>query len=289
MSRWRRAAKPSRARRRGTEPQAAAATRPMVSPAQSLKAAGSHRPSRRVRTLKGVTVLVPAHNEADCLPDLLDRLSGTDVDRVIVVDNGSTDGTARVAAERGATVVSEPVRGYGRACLAGIRELVAAEHPPQILVFVDADDFLAPSQLEGLVAPIVRDAADLVVGERRSSPGDTGVRVHAQMGNALVTGVLRRLLGSHVRDLGPFRAIRFSCLRRLELDDPDYGWYVQMQVRALRSGCRVIGLPVDFHARTVGRSKVSGSLRGSVLAGIKILRTLAGEIGSGIERRHHSA
>ncbi len=238
--------------------------------------------------MKGVAVLVPARNEADCLPDLLDRLSAAGVDLVIVVDNGSTDGTAQIAAERGAVVTREPLPGYGRACLAGIGELVAEGQPPEVLVFVDADDFLAPSQIESLVAPIARDEADLVVGERQSNPGARGVRPHARMGNALVTSVLRRVYGNGVRDLGPFRAIRFSCLRRLELDDPDYGWYVQMQVRALRSGCRVVGVPVDFLARTAGRSKVSGSVRGSVFAGVKILWTLAGEIVGGPGRRHHS-
>lgn len=238
--------------------------------------------------MKGVAVLVPARNEADCLPDLLDRLSAADIDLVIVVDNGSMDDTARIAAERGAAVTLEPVPGYGRACLAGIRELAAAGQPPEVLVFMDADDFLAPSQIGSLVAPIAGDEADLVIGERRSNLGGPGVRWHARMGNALVTGVLRRVYGSGVRDLGPFRAIRFSCLRRLELDDPDYGWYVQMQVRALRSGCRVVGVPVDFHARTAGKSKVSGSVRGSVLAGIKILWTLTGEIVGGPGRRHHS-
>ncbi len=238
--------------------------------------------------MKGVAVLVPARNEADCLPDLLDRLSAADIDLVIVVDNGSMDDTARIAAERGAAVTLEPVPGYGRACLAGIRELAAAGPPPEVLVFMDADDFLAPSQIGSLVAPIAGDEADLVIGERRSNPGGPGVRRHARMGNALVTRVLRRVYGSGVRDLGPFRAIRFSCLRRLELDDPDYGWYVQMQVRALRSGCRVVGVPVDFHARTAGKSKVSGSVRGSVLAGIKILWTLTGEIVGGPGRRHHS-
>lgn len=238
--------------------------------------------------MKGVAVLVPARNEADCLPDLLDRLSAADIDLVIVVDNGSMDDTAQIAAERGAAVTLEPVPGYGRACLAGIRELAAAGQPPEVLVFMDADDFLAPSQIGSLVAPIAGDEADLVIGERRSNPGGPGVRPHARMGNALVTRVLRRVYGSGVRDLGPFRAIRFSCLRRLELDDPDYGWYVQMQVRALRSGCRVVGVPVDFHARTAGKSKVSGSVRGSVLAGIKILWTLTGEIVGGPGRRHHS-
>ncbi len=238
--------------------------------------------------MKGVAVLVPARNEADCLPGLLDRLSTAGIDLIIVVDNGSTDDTARIAADRGATVAREPAPGYGRACLAGIRELAAAGMPPEVLVFMDADDFLAPSQVGNLVAPIATQEADLVVGERRSSPGTRGVRPHARIGNALVTSVLRRLYGSSVRDLGPFRAIRFSCLRRLELDDPDYGWYVQMQVRALRSGCRVVGVPVDFHARTAGISKVSGSVRGSVLAGIKMLWTLAGEIVGGSDRRHHA-
>ena len=238
--------------------------------------------------MKGVAVLVPARNEADCLPDLLDGLSAAGVDLVIVVDNGSTDDTARIAAERAAAVTREPAPGYGRACLAGIRELAAKGQPPEVLVFVDADDFLAPSQIGSLVAPIARDEADLVVGERRSRPGGPGVRPHARMGNALVTSVLRLVYRSGVRDLGPFRAIRFSCLRRLELDDPDYGWYVQMQVRALRSGCRVVGVPVDFHARTAGTSKVSGSVQGSVRAGIKILWTLAGEIIGGPGRCHHS-
>lgn len=237
--------------------------------------------------MKGVAVLVPARDEAACLPQLLDRLSAAEIDRVIVVDNGSTDHTARLAAERGAAVIREPAAGYGRACQAGIRQLAAAPHPPAVLVFMDADDFLAPSQIGSLVGPVFRDEADLVIGERTSSPGSVGVRPHARLGNALVTSVLHRIYGSDVRDLGPFRAIRFSCVRHLELDDPSYGWYVQMQVRALRSGCRVVGVPVDFHARTAGSSKVSGSVRGSVRAGIKMLWTLAGEVVAGPRRRRH--
>lgn len=237
--------------------------------------------------MQGVAVLIPARNEAACLPDLLERLAAAGLDRVIVVDNGSTDDTARLAAELGAAVVHEPVPGYGRACQAGIRELAGRRRPPEIVVFVDADDSLAPPQIERLVAPIARGEADLVVGERRPGPGVRGVRWHARLGNALVTGLLRLIYGGGVRDLGPFRAVRFFCLRHLELDDPDYGWYVQMQVRAIRGGCRVVGLPVEFRARTAGSSKVSGSVRASVLAGIKILKTLAEEVAGSPERRHH--
>jgi glycosyltransferase involved in cell wall biosynthesis len=196
-----------------------------------------------------VAVLIPARNEAECLPRLLDRLSAAEVERTIVVDNGSTDSTAEIAAGRGATVVHVAEPGYGRSCLAG--------------------------------------RADQVVGERRSGPGVPGVRAHARLGNAFITTLLRRVYGSRVRDMGPFRAIRISCLQGLDLDDPDYGWFVQMQVRALRAGCRVRGVPVAFRARTAGVSKVSGSMSGSVRAGVKILKTLAYEILRSPGRAHH--
>ena len=234
-----------------------------------------------------VAVLIPARNEAECLPDLLDRLSAAEVECTIVVDNGSTDATAEIAAGRGATVVHVAEPGYGRACLAGIRELLSWEDRPEVLVFVDADDFLAPAQIEELVRPVLAGRADQVVGERRSDPGLPGVRAHARLGNAFITTLLRRVYGSRVRDMGPFRAIRISCLQGLDLDDPDYGWFVQMQVRALRAGCRVRGVPVAFRARTAGVSKVSGSMSGSVRAGVKILKTLAYEILRSPGRAHH--
>jgi glycosyltransferase involved in cell wall biosynthesis len=181
--------------------------------------------------------------------------------------------------------VAEP--GYGRACLAGIRELLSWENRPEVLVFVDADDLLAPAQIGELVRPVLAGRADQVVGERRSDPGVPGVRAHARLGNAFITTLLRRVYGSRVRDMGPFRAIRISCLQGLDLDDPDYGWFVQMQVRALRAGCRVRGVPVAFRARTAGVSKVSGSMSGSVRAGVKILKTLAYEILRSPGRAHH--
>lgn len=227
-----------------------------------------------------VAVLIPARNEEQALPELLGRLSNTSVpglEAVVVVDNGSTDATARVAAAAGARVVSEPKAGYGRACRRGIRAISAGAQPPDVVVFLDADDYLAALQVSALTAPIRAGAAEMVVGERRSRTGE-GVRRHAAFGNALILWFLRGVYGDTTRDMGPFRAIRFDCLWRLGLDDPDFGWYVQMQIRALRDGWRVASIPVSFRRRVHGRSKVSGSLRGSVAAGWVMLRTLAREI-----------
>ena len=183
--------------------------------------------------------------------------------------------TADVAKDLGALVVCEPRPGYGQACMAGIERL-RQESPPEVLIFLDADDFAAPKQLDSLLDPIRQGKADLVIGERRAC-GEGGVRWHARLGNQFIIAVLRTIFGSRVRDMGPFRAIRWSMLEALELDDPNYGWYVQMQVRALRFGYRVHGIEVDFERRTAGRSKVSGNVIASVRAGWVMLRTLAVE------------
>lgn len=221
-------------------------------------------------------LLIPARDEEAALPALFERLRGSGAvpDEIVVVDNGSRDATAKVARAAGATVVEEPRAGYGRACLRGIARLRAA--PPDVLVFLDADDLRAPAQLQRLLAPLAAGRADLVIGERASSRGG-GVRRHARLGNALVLALQRGLYGTTVRDMGPFRAIRWEALERLSLDDPAYGWYVQMQVRAARLGLRVTGVPVEFERRTAGRSKVSGSLRASVAAGRGMLATLVEE------------
>ena len=222
-------------------------------------------------------ILIPARDESDALPTVLESLVevGIGTDAVVVVDNGSSDGTGEIARTLGVNVVEEPRPGYGRACLAGMAWLRASRRP-DTLVFLDADDFSAPDQLGSLIDPIAAGAADLVIGERRSV-GSGGVRLHAKLGNQLVLTALRVLYGSSVRDMGPFRAIRWSALESLALDDTNYGWYVQMQVRALRAGFRVRGVPVDFERRTVGTSKVSGSAIGSARAGWVMLRTLAVE------------
>lgn len=225
-----------------------------------------------------VAVLIPARDEEASLPLLLEELtSAAPAVRLLVVDNGSRDGTAAVARTAGARVVSERRAGYGRACQAGLRALESAGTLPEVVVFLDADDHRAPSQLRRLLKPIRAGRADLVVGERRATNG-RGVRAHAALGNRLVTAVLRGLYGSSVRDMGPFRAMRWECLRILALDEPDFGWYVQMQVRALRSGFRVMGVPVAFERRRRGRSKISGSWVASARAGRTMLRTLAREV-----------
>lgn len=224
-------------------------------------------------------LLIPARNEAETLPTLLGRVRavvGDDPMRIVVVDNGSTDGTPDVAEEAGAVVVSEPCPGYGRACQRGIDFLRRTE-PPEILVFLDADDFAAPAQLDRILAPLRDGGIDLVVGER-VAPARGGVRWHARLGNRLVLSVMRGMYGHAPRDMGPFRAIRWDALELLELDDPDYGWYVQMQVRAARAHLRTVGIRVAFERRSMGRSKVSGSMRGSLAAGLVMLRTLAVEV-----------
>ena len=221
-----------------------------------------------------VAILIPARNEADALPHLFAALGPARVRSAVVVDNGSHDQTTEVARAAGARVVAEPRAGYGRACLAGIDSLRGT--PPDVLVFLDADDFAAARQLEVILEPIASDRADLVIGERDARRG-RGVRWHARMGNRIVLAVMRRLYGADIGDMGPFRAVRWRTLDSLCLDDANYGWYVQMQVRALRAGARVRGEPVRFERRSVGRSKVSGSPFASIRAGWVMLRTLVVE------------
>ena len=227
------------------------------------------------------SILIPARDEARALPPLFERLGALAAESrpaaIVVVDNGSTDGTADVARGLGARVVDAPRPGYGQACLAGIAAL-RADGPPEVLVFLDADDFAAPAQIGRLLEPITRGEADLVVGERVASGPHRGVRWHARLGNRFVLALLRWRYGSRVRDMGPLRAIRWETLERLALDDENYGWYVQMQVRALRRGARVLGRPVEFERRTVGVSKVSGNPLASAKAGWVMLRTLAVEV-----------
>lgn len=224
-----------------------------------------------------VAVLIPALNEEASLPGVLKDLRRLGVARVVVVDNGSTDATAVVAREEGARVILEPRRGYGAACLAGIADLAA--DPPDILVFMDGDQSDDPSDLPGLIGPIQRGDADLVIGVRTGATGGGSEVVpwHARMGNRIVREGMRRLHGLHASDLGPFRAVRFTALIAMEMDDRNWGWTLQMQLRAHHLGMAVVEVPVSHHPRAAGKSKVSGTLTGSVAAGGKMLLTLVTE------------
>lgn len=222
--------------------------------------------------------LVPARNEEESLPRLLDALAREAPDvGVLVVDNGSDDATAEVARRGGAETVREPEPGYGRACRRGLDALAGRPTPPEVVTFVDADDLRAPAQIGRLAEPVLAGDVEMVRGRRRS--GDApGVHPHAALGNAAVAFLLRGLYAAPVRDMGPFRAVRFAPLRALELDDPAYGWYVQMDLRALRAGWRVDEVPVAFRRRRTGRSKISGSLGGSLAAARGLLAALGREL-----------
>ncbi|MEM7676341.1 MAG: glycosyltransferase family 2 protein, partial [Myxococcota bacterium] len=198
------------------------------------------------------------------------------IDTVIVADNGSTDSTSEVARTAGAEVVFEPERGYGAACLCAIDHLRRqAEGPPDILVFVDGDGSNDANEVLDLVAPIVRGEADLVIGSRTRLADPNSLTLPQKFGNHLASLLLRQLYGTDTTDLGPFRAIRWSDYERLGMVDRDYGWTVEMQVKAAKLGLRVAEIDVHNRARRAGRSKVAGTVKGVVGAGYKIIWTIA--------------
>lgn len=194
--------------------------------------------------------------------------------RIVVADNGSSDGTADVARAAGAEVVREPRRGYGAACLAALAHL--RRDPPEVVAFVDADHSDDPRELPLVLAPLAEDRADLVVGSRTRGTREPGAFSPAQaFGNQLAPALLRLLWGARVTDLGPFRAIRWEPLERLRMRDRDYGWTVEMQARAFRANLRYAEVPVTYRRRRIGRSKISGTITGIWGAGTKILATIA--------------
>jgi hypothetical protein len=216
-----------------------------------------------------IVVIIPALDEEQAIGEVVCALPPL-VHEVIVVDNGSRDRTAEVARAAGARVVPEPRRGYGQACLAGI----AAAGDADIVVFLDGDRSDEPGQLTHVVAPILEGRADLVIGSRslgRRAPG--AQPWHAVVGTRLCVGLMNLLTGARATDLGPFRAITAEALRRLGMRDRNYGWTVEMQVKAARAGLRVVEVPVDYRPR-IGRSKVSGTVRGTLGAGTKIVATI---------------
>ena len=221
-------------------------------------------------THPSIDVVIPAFNEEAAIGNVLQSIPASLVRRVVVVDNGSTDRTGEEARSRGATVVVEPRRGYGQACLTGI----AALGDPDIVVFLDGDYSDYPEEMESLVAPVVAGEVDMVIGSRVLGKREKGaLQPQQRFGNALATWLIRLLFGVAYTDLGPFRAIRFDALKRLEMEDCDFGWTVEMQVKAARQKLRSAEVPVRYRRR-IGKSKVSGTISGSIRAGYKILWTI---------------
>lgn len=220
-----------------------------------------------------VDVVIPAFNEEASLPLVLDAIPRPPVRRVVVTDNNSTDSTARVALEHGAVVVHEPEAGYGSACLRALREL-RENDPPEIVVFLDADYSDYPEELPSLIEPILEDRAEVVIGSRVLGERQAGALLpQARMGNVVACLLIRLLYRHRYTDLGPFRAVRWSTFEALDMRDRDFGWTAEMQVKALRLGMRVTEVPVSYRKR-VGVSKITGTLKGTFLAGYKILLTV---------------
>ncbi|CAH1000601.1 putative glycosyltransferase [Neolewinella maritima] len=223
-----------------------------------------------------VDVIIPAYNEEASIGLVVAELPHALLREVIVCDNNSRDRTAEVGAAAGATVVTERRPGYGSACLRGMQHI--AERPaaeqPDIVVFIDGDHSDYPEQLPELIAPILEQGYDLVIGSRALGEVEAGSMTLPQVfGNWLATNLIRLFYGYEFTDLGPFRAIRYPALLALGMQDPDFGWTVEMQVRAAKAGLRCTEVPVRYRRR-IGISKISGTVRGTFLAGHKILWTI---------------
>jgi glycosyltransferase involved in cell wall biosynthesis len=218
-----------------------------------------------------IRVIIPVLNEEESIGPVL-RAIPPMVDEVIVVDNGCTDGTMDIARSMGATTVAEPGRGYGSACLRGMAALGA---DTKVVVFLDGDYSDHPEELPRVAEPILAGRADLVIGSRVLGCAEKGALLPvARFGNWLTTSLVRIIWGFAYTDLGPFRAIRYESLLGLGMRDPDFGWTIEMQVKALGAGLRVEEVPVSYRKR-IGKSKISGTVTGSCKAGWKIL-TLVG-------------
>ena len=217
-----------------------------------------------------ISIIIPAYNEESSIGLVLDALPQEKLHEIIVVDNGSTDATARVAQEHGARVVKEPRKGYGSACLKGIDELDA----PDIVVFIDGDFSDFPEEIVLLISPIETGEKDFVLGSRMILPkSQLALLPQARYGNRLAVFLIKLFFKHEFTDLGPFRAIRYSSLMSIGMKDMDFGWTVEMQIKAVRNGLRIREVPVNYRKR-VGISKISGTFLGTFKAGTKIIYTI---------------
>lgn len=217
-----------------------------------------------------IKVIIPAFNEANSIGLVVNEIPAF-VKEIIVVDNKSTDGTGATALAAGATVIKQPIAGYGNACLKGLEYIAAQNVKPDIVVFLDGDYSDFPAEMSDILKPIIEDNYDFVIGARvpqyRTAHSMTPQQV---WGNKLATRLMKFSFKSTFTDLGPFRAIKYDKLLGLNMEDKTYGWTVEMQLKAIKQKLRYCEVPVHYRTR-IGFSKVSGTLKGTILAGIKII------------------
>ncbi len=228
-----------------------------------------------------IDVLIPAWNEEDSLPHVLRDIPKEWVRNIVVCDNGSTDRTAEVARAHGAIVVTQNERGYGNACLAGISYLKGfpSSEQTEIVVFLDGDYSDFPEELPQIVGPIIHNNMDMVIGSRVLGDMEPGaMTIPQRFGNWLAPFLIRLFFGYKFSDLGPFRAIRWDKLLALEMKDRNFGWTVEMQVKAAKQQLACTEVPVRYRKRVLGKSKVSGTVKGAFKAGVIILATIFKEL-----------
>ena len=221
--------------------------------------------------MEKTVVIIPALNEERSIAQVIGDIPRDLVTEIVVVDNGSTDSTARIASGCGATVVNEGRKGYGQACLAGINHIKNSSYTPDIIVFLDGDYSDYPGEMKNLVSPVTKDGYDLVIGSRTVGERQKGALLpQALVGNYVATRLIKLFYGVSFTDLGPFRAIKYDKLLSLDMEDKTFGWTVEMQIKAAKKGLRCTEVAVSYRKR-IGTSKVTGTITGSVMAGVKII------------------
>jgi glycosyltransferase involved in cell wall biosynthesis len=223
-----------------------------------------------------ISVIIPAYNESDSIGNVIKDIPGDLVTEIIVVNNNSTDNTGVIASDLGAIVLNQQKQGYGHACLKGIEYLKAKKgnKKPDIVVFLDGDYSDFPHEMTYLLDPIVKDSFDMVIGSRMSGNRDRGSMLpQAVIGNLIATKLISFFYGYKFTDLGPFRAIKFDKLIEMQMQDKTYGWTVEMQIKAAKSKLRCTEVPVSYRKR-IGVSKITGTVKGSLKAGYKIIWTI---------------